>query len=77
MFTLIIVILLLYGLNSWCCEEEFEYREREAERRHRERMRLLKKRMKKNQAAKKRRKTTRYIIRDEYGRILGKEVVEE
>lgn len=74
MFTLIIVILFLYGLNSWCCEEEFEIHEREAERRHHEHMEQLKKQ---KQERNRKKRTTRYIARDEYGRMLGKEVVEE
>lgn len=83
------IFFIFWGLSDLCQADEIELMEREAERRHREMLKEHEKEMKKQAKAfregvmllkgerKPSKKTIRYIARDEYGRVIGKEIVEE
>lgn len=73
MITLIAIILIISAINDFARADEVERMEREAERRHREAM----EQQKRLSRTKQDKKTTRYIVRDKYGCVIGKEVIEE
>ena len=73
MITLIAIILIISAMSDLARADAVERMERNAERRHREALEQQKNLPRTKQG----KKTTRYIARDKYGRVIGKEVIEE
>ena len=75
---LIGLLLWLFGEEQCCKAEEVKYHEFECERRHKELMAQRERQHKELLRTQKRRsKITRNIAKDEYGRVLAQEIIEE
>lgn len=74
MIILLCILLFLWGNEQCVKADEHSRTEAERERRHRE---LMEQREKMLRTQQKKRKVTRNIIRDERGRIIAQEIIEE
>lgn len=75
---LIGLLLWILGEHECCKAEEVKYHEFECERRHRELMEMQERQHKELlRTQQKKSKITRNIAKDEYGRVIAQEIIEE
>ncbi len=75
----ITIILALFSMFTSSVSDEFEYSERQRERRHQELMEIEKERLRleKNRRSEVSKRCERIVLRDERGRFVAREVIEE
>ena len=74
MVILICILVFLFSMNNYVEACDWEESERAKERRHRELMELEECKLKQREA---RRRRVRTMARDEHGRFIAQEVIEE
>ena len=74
MIVLFCIFLFLWGCSQTCSAHEYEHTEFERERRHRE---LMEQKERLARTKQKKKKITRNIARDEKGRFVAREIIEE